>query len=433
MAKNKGSMETTTLTRVPDYERKSWASVALIQAGIMISIPCLMVGGTLATGMSFGNMLISVIVGFGFAVALMTLIGIQSSDTGRPMCVAASSAFGRLGTRIFLTILFSCALIAWFGYQTIVCGNAFVNMLSSSFDIHINTTAAIIFWGIVMLVTAIWGINALSWLNNIAIPALVVVTLIGTIIALNTYGTDALLNYEPAGGNEISLFAGIAMAFGGQSCGMVVTGDITRFQRTRKDTILSTVVGVFPASILMIVMGYIMSALTQQSDISLVLCGLGLPILGMIVLILATWTTNTTNSYSAGIDMTMLFNLKDDKRALMTVIAGVLGTALALCGIMDYFGTFLTICGNAFGPVAGVMIADYWICRKGNPDKWFYKDGFDWVGVVSWIAGVVLTSIMGTDFSVFLGMFLSFILYILLRKVLPEKKTVVAEGECENA
>lgn len=124
--KKKGnSMETVTLSKVPDSERKSWISVAGIQAGIMISIPCIMIGGTLASCMSLANAVLATIIGFAASVLVMTLIGMQSSDTGRPMSVVASSAFGSTGVRIFLTTLFSCALIGWFGYQTIVCGEAF--------------------------------------------------------------------------------------------------------------------------------------------------------------------------------------------------------------------------------------------------------------------------------------------------------------------
>lgn len=278
-----------------------------------------------------------------------------------------------------------------------------------------------------MLITAVYGINALGWLNNIAVPALIIVTIAGTVIAINTYGLDALYAYQPDEATEMSLFQGIALVFSAQSCGTVVTGDITRFQRSRKDTFLSTVVGVFPVSLLMIIMGYIMAVLTKESDISVILCTLGLPLLGMLVLILATWTTNTTNSYSAGIDMVMLFGVKNNKRALMTIIAGVLGTTFALTGIMNYFITFLTICGYAFGPVAGVIVADYWVVRKGDVNNWFFKSGFDFVGIISWVAGVVLTAVLGTDLSVFIGMELSFVLYIVLRKFVPEKKKEVIE------
>ena len=41
----KHTMETTTLTEVPAEERKSWISVAFMQAGIMICVPSLMLGG----------------------------------------------------------------------------------------------------------------------------------------------------------------------------------------------------------------------------------------------------------------------------------------------------------------------------------------------------------------------------------------------------
>lgn len=432
MNENKGTMESVTLSRVPDNERKNWWTVALIQAGIMISIPCLMVGSTLASGLSLVEAAVAIIVGFAIAVFFMTLIGMQSSDLGRPMCVVATSAFGKNGVRIFMMTLFSAALICWFGYQTVVCGEAFSNLLNEFFGVNFSVTASIILWGVIMLITAVWGIDALGWLNNIAIPALIVVIAIATVIAFNTYSSESLIIYQPPAETQISVLAGIAMAFGGQSCGMVVTGDITRFQKSRKDTFLATVIGVFPVSVIMIILGYTLSVMTGDADISNILCTLGLPVLGMLVLIAATWTTNTTNSYSAGIDMVMLFNTSEKSRALMTVIAGVLGTVFALTGIMNYFGTFLTLCGYAFGPVAGVMIADYWVVRKGNPENWFYKDGFDWVGIISWAAGVALTFAFGNDYAIFIGIVLSFVLYLLLRKVIKEKRNIVDEAEMEK-
>ena len=115
MKENKGTMENVTLGRVPDSEKKSWWTVAFIQAGIMISIPCLMLGSTLASGLALGDAVIAIVVGFAVAVFFMVMLGMQSSDLGRPMCVAASSAFGKTGVRIFMMTLFSIALVCWFG------------------------------------------------------------------------------------------------------------------------------------------------------------------------------------------------------------------------------------------------------------------------------------------------------------------------------
>lgn len=48
---------------------------------------------TLASGLALGDAVIAIVVGFAVAVFFMTLLGMQSSDLGRPMCVVASSAF----------------------------------------------------------------------------------------------------------------------------------------------------------------------------------------------------------------------------------------------------------------------------------------------------------------------------------------------------
>ena len=69
----------------------------------------------------------------------------------------------------------------------------------------------------------------------------------------------------------------------------------------------------------------------------------GLPAIGMIVLILATWTTNVGNAYSAGIAVVNMFKLRDDRRAIVTAICGLIGIALSLGGIVYYFVDFLSL------------------------------------------------------------------------------------------
>ena len=65
----------------------------------------------------------------------------------------------------------------------------------------------------------------------------------------------------------------------------------------------------------MLFMGSVMALLAGTYDITQVMSALGAPVLGLIILILATWTTNTINAYSAGIALTNLFQLPDSKRA----------------------------------------------------------------------------------------------------------------------
>lgn len=100
-------------------------------------------------------------------------------------------------------------------------------------------------------------------------------------------------------------------------------------------------IGVMPAGMAMLILGAVMTRIAQQYDISLVFSNIGLPFLGMVVLILATWTTNTTNAYSAGLNAVMVFNLKESGRSMATVILGAVGTVLAAVGVAGNLRDFL--------------------------------------------------------------------------------------------
>lgn len=63
-----------------------------------------------------------------------------------------------------------------------------------------------------MLITAVYGINALDKLNTIAAALLFIVTIVGTIIAVNKYGTGSL-NVDP---EKITMSS--SYSFCGYSC-----------------------------------------------------------------------------------------------------------------------------------------------------------------------------------------------------------------------
>ena len=69
--KKTGNVESVTLEQVPMEERKSWADVAMIQAGIMICVPSLMLGGILAESMPMSQAIWSGVIGYAVIVALM--------------------------------------------------------------------------------------------------------------------------------------------------------------------------------------------------------------------------------------------------------------------------------------------------------------------------------------------------------------------------
>lgn len=69
---------------------QSWFTLGIVWAGAMISIPGLLVGNTLITGMSLSQTLVVTLVGYAIIVAIMILQGIQSTELGKSTVQVAS-------------------------------------------------------------------------------------------------------------------------------------------------------------------------------------------------------------------------------------------------------------------------------------------------------------------------------------------------------
>lgn len=410
-------IEKTTLNVVPQDKRKSWLDVSLIQAGVYICVPSLLLGGMLIQCMSLGNTIITLALGYLVSIVITALIGIIGEDLGVPTCVIGMGSFGKLGSRIIISSVFAIALMGWFAAQNAVCGSAFASLLGQiGFDIPVIVCTA--FWGLVMLATAVYGIDGLKVLNYIAIPALAIIFIIGAIIAINRYGTGALsAPIEPT----MNIFEGVVLCGSFLSVGMTCASDFTRYQKSRGGVWTSSTLGIWVPGFILGILGAVLTKLTGQNDLSLILADVGLPILGAVILILATWTTNTTNIYSAGINFVMLFKLKDDKRAIATVVSGVIGTIIAMTGFATFFEAFVNTLGILFFPVGGVFLADYLVIRKNNPENFRYSNTVNWAGVIAWCIGCVFTWFTPA-WGLFVGFFLSLILYLVLYKILPIKE-----------
>lgn len=424
-------------------QRQSWQSIAAIWAGGMICVPCLMIGGVLSGGgLSIAEIIASILIGYGLICAYMIFIGMQACDTGLPVSVMASGALGEKGARYIISIILAIACVGWFGVQSATCGSAFASMLAAMMKIEVTAVMKAIcsiVWGVIMLATACAGFKGLKWLNYIAVPLLVVVCLYGLIAGIvNNNGGSMIMNYAPEASN--GMIFGISMVVASFALGGVISADYCRYAKSRADVVKSSIVGVIPAGLFMLLTGAMMSIVTGQYDISAILASLGVPVLGLIALVLATWTTNVTNAYSGGLALSNLLGLDESKFKITTGIAGAIGTVLAAVGLLDAFQGFLSLMSGLIPPLAGVIIAAYWVVGKGKKENFRVKEGFSAVGVISFVAGALFACITGGTFANFPalveavpilnipffvgpvnGILLSLVLYVVLNKLFPRK------------
>ena len=392
---------------VQESQRQSWLSIAAVWAGGMICVPCLMIGGVLSGGgLSLAEIVISILIGYGLICVYMIFIGMQACDTGLPVAVMASGALGEKGARYVISTLIAIACIGWFGIQSATCGQAFASMVAPLLGMEASTgfvAVCSIIWGVIMLATACAGFKGLKWLNYIAVPLLVIVCLYGLIAGIvRNDGGAAISAYAPE--TSAGLVYGISMVVASFALGGVISADYCRFAKSRADVVKSSIVGVMPAGLFMLLTGALMSIVTGQYDISAILVSLGVPILGLIALVLATWTTNVTNAYSGGLALSNLLGFDESKFKVTTGISGAIGTLLAAFGLLNAFQGFLSLMSALIPPLAGVIIAAYWITGRGKKENFSFKKGVSAAGLISFIVGALVACITGGTFASFPGL-----------------------------
>jgi len=410
--------------KIKESERQSWISLAAVWIGSMICVPCLMIGGFLSAGFSIGSVLLCILIGYGIVCFYMCFMGMQSCDIGLPTVSMASNALGETGARYVISFLLSIACIGWFGVQAAVCGSSFSSMMAGMTGIAIPEMVSAVFWGVLMLLTAMYGYKALKYLNYIAVPLLILV--LGYAVYAAVFKNDGLAvirSYQPA--EPLPLVAGVSMVVATFALGGVISGDYSRYAKNRRDVVKSTLLGVLPSGLVVLLIGAACSIVTGESDISNVLIALNLPAFGLIALILATWTTNVTNAYSGGIAVANLLGLDESKFKITTFITGLIGTILGAVGIMGRFQTFLSILTSFIPPVAGVIIAQYWILGKGRKEDFKSYPEIRMAGMISFAAGAAAAYVTDNFITIFVapvnGIIVSMILYIILSRLMPEK------------
>ncbi|EMW1409430.1 cytosine permease [Listeria monocytogenes] len=417
-------------------QAQSWQSLAFVWTGAMICVPSLLVGGTLISGMPLWEAILIALLGYGVIVVFMIYQGMQSSDLGIPAVSVASQVFGEQGSKKIISILLAIACLGWFGIQANVCGAAFSQFLGI-YGINLPVPVSSLIWGVIMLLSAIYGIRILSILNYIAVPILLFVCIYGLVVSLNNGGLAVVENYKPAG--SMSFMTGLAITIGSFALGAVIAGDYSQYTKSRKDVVKAAIVEILPSGVLMIAVGAILALTAGTADISVVFTNLGLPVLGIIGLILAAWTTNAVNAFSGGIAIINVFNISEKYHKVAVAIAGGLGTVLAVIGILNHFVPIMSVLSAMVPPVAGVMIASYWIVQKGDKSKWAPVPGVNWLGVTSWLVGAVIAGIpvILTFFPALpqlpnqplIGIILSLAVYLVGAKVLSGKTNNVENLE----
>ena len=375
---------------VPASARRHWLSLSLIWIGGGIDLAGILLGTQIGLGMSFENAMIATFVGSLILAVVGALTCYVGSETGMSTAMLTRFVFGEYGARI-ASLIIGITGMGWFGVQTgffAVSGQMIVKELAG---VEVSMPVAALIGGLLMMSTAVIGYKAIEWLSVIAVPIMFGILVGILIVVIPSQSFWEAVHVEPVA-DTIPLGLGISLVTSLFLVGAIAAPDIGRWARSKKDSILAAVVGFLIGNSLMLVIAVIIAKYTSNAEFIQVMFGIGWGGLAAILFVLGTWTTNDNGLYSTGLALSVA--LRRWSRPTLVIVAGLIGTALAVFNIYDSFITFLTILSAFVSPIGGVFIAEYYLLNKQRFTMAFLRDNkiplLYWHSIVVWVLATLV-------------------------------------------
>lgn len=352
-----------SLSRVPWHARYAWPTVAVQRFGQVSSLHQFMVGAALGFGMTFWDAVIAITIGSVMLEIVTILLGVAGVKEGLSTSVLARwSGFGRKGSAL-VGMLIALSLAGWFGVQN---GVFALGMLEIS-GWGSEWLWAIVGGAIIVTIT-VFGFRIMAWTAYLAVPAFLLLAGYSVFDALRDHSLTELMSAQPPG-PTLSLAQGTTLVAGAFILGAIMTPDMTRFNRRPSDVVKQTLISVTLGEYVIGLTGVLLAHAVRTADVvGIITTSSG--VLGTLILATAIVKINDWNLYSSSLgtvnSIDVLFGRRVSRR-IVTIAIGTLGTFLSAIGIVHHFTDFLEAVGILAPPVAGIIIAEYFVVRRFRP------------------------------------------------------------------
>ncbi|GAE29929.1 cytosine permease [Halalkalibacter hemicellulosilyticus] len=368
-----------SLSAVPQGNRQGFWRMFVVMVGFTFFSASMMSGGSLGDGLPFMDFVLIVLLGNFVLGAYTGLLAFIASKTGLSTHLLTRYAFGEKGSYLS-SFMLATTQVGWFGVGVAMFALPVEKVTG------INEYFLIAVAGILMTITAYFGMKALTILSLIAVPSITVFGLYSVSVATESMGgISELMNYQPV--EMLGAAAALTICIGSFISGGTLTPDFARFANTKKNAVITTVIAFFLGNSLMFLFGAIGAISTGESDISEVMFLQGLIIPAIVILGLNIWTTNDSSLYASGLGFANITKLPKDK---IVIFNGIVGTILALWLYNNFVG-WLTFLGSTLPPIGAIIMADYFVVRKGvypSFDSTTFKS-INWIAILAWVIGVL--------------------------------------------
>jgi NCS1 family nucleobase:cation symporter-1 len=449
-------------------DHRTWGTYnyAALWVSMSVNILTYMLAASLIQGgMNWKQAVATVFLGNTIVLVPMLLNSHPGALYGVPFPVLARASFGVLGANV-AAVLRALVACGWFGIQTWIGGEAINTLIATLAPgwariAHGTAICFMAFWCI-NLVVIVKGIEYIRFLQGISAPILLAVGLLLLGWAYYSAGGFGPMLSAPSKFNSFADFLKFLVPALNATVGFWATvslniPDFTRFARSQRQQAIGqalalpttmtlySLIGILVTSATVIIYG------TAIWDPVQLLSRFHSPVavvISLVAILLATLNVNIgANVVSPANDFSNLWPRKISFR-IGGVITCFMGIALMPWKLLADYQTFILgwLGGYAafLGPVAGIMICDYFVVRGRvlvvddlylREGVYEYSGGFNWAALVALglgagtaLVGLVVPTLRPLyDYSWFVGFVISFVFYFALMKVQGRSARAVAE------
>ena len=439
-------------------EHRTWGTYNYVALWVSMSVNILtymLAASLIQGGMNWKQAVATVFLGNTIVLIPMLLNSHPGARYGVPFPVLARSSFGVLGANV-AAVLRALVACGWFGIQTWIGGEAISTLIATLAPgwAHFPHNAAICFMAFwfINLAVVLKGIAYIRFLQGISAPILLAVGILLLGWAYRSAGGFGPMLSAASRLASLPDFLKFLIPALNATVGFCATvslniPDFTRFARSQRQQAIGQALALPTTMTLYSLIGILVTSATVVIygtaiwDPVQLLSRFHSPVavvISLVAILLATLNVNIgANVVSPANDFS---NLSPRRISFRTggAITCFMGIALMPWKLLASYKTFILgwLGGYAafLGPVAGIMICDYFLIRGRvllvddlylRAGAYEYSRGFNWFALAALGAGAA-TALVGLvvpalrplyDYSWFVGFTVSFVAYYALMKL----------------
>lgn len=351
--------------------------------------------------------LAAAIIGNGLGAIAHGFLSARGPKAGVPQMVISRIPFGYRGNVLPAGINAIVGGIGWFAVNSV--SGAFALASLTGIDPKITVLIVVI----VQIAVAFLGHNFLQRFERVAFPFL----LLSFILAFIWVIPNAQVGAAAGGGGFGSFLIVVGIFFGYAAGWNPYASDYTRYLPptvSGRATGWWAGLGVFISCTALGFMGMLVATFVWPEDASPTSVFTGVMpgfVAGLVLLaiVIGSISANAINVYSGAMSFLTL-GIKWDlrwRRALIAVVFGVLGTALAYYGLSDVtsYENFLLVIAYWLGPWLGVFFVDQILRRRHDVSGFMFDPRHNpWGGWIAMAIGMVVSILLFSNQALYVGL-----------------------------